>query len=290
MAGVGSVSTPPRCAFECRNGHCHQRDDTFGQTLAARLVLAAGFPGPDGRFWSVVLSPGQALSSRLLLGWTKSCRGGCPPLPSMPPTPPPTRPCGSTGIVYQHGLRGIWYAFFSAWCAISAFVSTRIFRRSLAYTQAEWQSLRFSGLGSELLRGWMAGWSVFMNMFVLGWVGIAMGKICNVFFNWPEWVGLIVFLFRLRHLRPGGRLLGRGHGRLPAGRDCAGRHCDHFSLGHRCRRGAERDCEPVRCHGRVVAAQSFCLYGPLQRGFPGGVVHHHDGHRHRGRRGHGNFN
>ncbi len=102
-------------------------------------------------------------------------------------------PMWITGIVYQHGLRGIWYAFFSAWCAISAFVSTRIFRRSLAYTQAEWQSLRFSGLGSELLRGWMAGWSVFMNMFVLGWVGIAMGKICNVFFNWPEWVGLIVF-------------------------------------------------------------------------------------------------
>ncbi|MFQ5776585.1 MAG: sodium:solute symporter family protein [Terriglobia bacterium] len=102
-------------------------------------------------------------------------------------------PMWITGVIYSHGLRGIWYAFFSAWCAISAIVSTRIFRRSLAYTQAEWQSLRFSGLGSELLRGWMAGWSVFMNMFILGWVGIAMGKVCHVFFNWPEWVGLIVF-------------------------------------------------------------------------------------------------
>ena len=64
------------------------------------------------------------------------------------------------GVIYLHGLRGLWYSFFCAWCAISAFVSTRIFRRSLAYTQAEWQSLRFSGMGAELLRGWLAGWQV----------------------------------------------------------------------------------------------------------------------------------
>ena len=76
-----------------------------------------------------------------------------------------------SGVVYRHGLAGMWYGFFAAWCAVSAFISTRIFRRSLAYSQAEWQTLRFSGLGSELLRGWMAGWQVFMNMMILGWVG-----------------------------------------------------------------------------------------------------------------------
>jgi Na+/proline symporter len=102
-------------------------------------------------------------------------------------------PMWVAGVVYQHGLRGLWYTFFSAWCAISAFVSSRIFRRSLAYSQAEWQSLRFSGLGSELLRGWMAGWMVFLNMFILGWVGIAMGKLCNFAFGWPEWIGLVSF-------------------------------------------------------------------------------------------------
>lgn len=102
-------------------------------------------------------------------------------------------PMWVTGVVYKYGMAGLWYTFFSAWCAISAFVSTRIFRRSLAYTQAEWQSLRFSGLGGELLRGWIAGWQVFMNMFVLGWVGMAMGKLCNYAFGWPTWVGLIVF-------------------------------------------------------------------------------------------------
>ncbi len=98
------------------------------------------------------------------------------------------------GVIYRYGLSGIWYSFFCAWCAVSAFVSTRIFRRSVAYTQAEWQSLRFSGLGAELLRGWLAGWQVFMNMFILGWVGIAMGRVFHFLFPiYPDWVGMILF-------------------------------------------------------------------------------------------------
>ena len=101
-------------------------------------------------------------------------------------------PIWITGVIYAHGLRGLWYTFFTAWTAIGAFVSARIFRRSLAYTQAEWQMLRFEGLGAELLRGWMAGWQVFMNMFILGWVGLAMGKVGNLVFEWPIWVGLIL--------------------------------------------------------------------------------------------------
>ena len=97
-----------------------------------------------------------------------------------------------TGVIYAHGLRGLWYTFFSAWTAIASFVSARIFRRSLAYTQAEWQVLRFGGLGAEMLRGWMAGWQVFMNMFILGWVGMAMGKVGSLVFGWPVWVGLVI--------------------------------------------------------------------------------------------------
>ena len=101
-------------------------------------------------------------------------------------------PMWVTGVIYAHGLRGLWYTFFMAWTAIGSFVSARIFRRSLAYTQAEWQVLRFGGLGAELLRGWLAGWQVFMNMFILGWVGMAMGKVCEMAFGWPLWVGLVV--------------------------------------------------------------------------------------------------
>lgn len=102
-------------------------------------------------------------------------------------------PMWVTGQIYRYGLAGIWYTFFSAWCAISAFVSAKIFRRSLAYTQAEFQSLRFGGMAGELLRGWIAGWQVFLNMFILGWVGIAMGKLCQLLFGWPLWIGLVVF-------------------------------------------------------------------------------------------------
>jgi len=102
-------------------------------------------------------------------------------------------PMWVTGVVYRYGFAGIWYTFFAAWCAISAFVSTRIFRRSLAYTQAEWNTLRFGGLGAEMLRGWISGWQVFMNMFILGWVGMAMGKVCNYLFGWELWIGLILF-------------------------------------------------------------------------------------------------
>ncbi len=97
------------------------------------------------------------------------------------------------GTIYKWGLRGIWYPFFCAWCAISAFVSSRIFRRSLAMSQAEWQTLRYSGLGSELLRGWLAGWQTFMNIFVVAWVSAAMGKVCFYLFGWPPWFGITFF-------------------------------------------------------------------------------------------------
>jgi len=102
-------------------------------------------------------------------------------------------PMWVTGVIYRHGLAGIWYTFFAGWCAISAFVSTRIFRRSLAYTQAEWNTVRFGGLGGELLRGWFAGWQVFQTMFSAGWVGIAMGIVCKYIFGWDTWIGLVVF-------------------------------------------------------------------------------------------------
>ena len=58
-------------------------------------------------------------------------------------------PMWVSGVIYKHGFTGLWYTFFSAWCAISAFVSTKIFRRSLAFTQAEWQSLRFGGMAGQ---------------------------------------------------------------------------------------------------------------------------------------------
>lgn len=102
-------------------------------------------------------------------------------------------PLWIAGTIYKWGLRGIWYPFFAAWCGVAAFVSARVFRRSLAMSMAEWQNLRYSGLGAELLRGWLAGWQTFMNMFVIAWVSAAMGKVCFYLFGWPPWFGLTFF-------------------------------------------------------------------------------------------------
>ncbi len=57
-------------------------------------------------------------------------------------------PMWISGVVYRFGFSGIWYGFFAAWCAISAFVSTKIFRRSLAFTHAEEDAL-LQHLGAE---------------------------------------------------------------------------------------------------------------------------------------------
>lgn len=97
------------------------------------------------------------------------------------------------GVVFLYGISAIWYVFFPVWVAVSAFISTRIFRRSLAGTVAEWQTMRFNGLGAEMLRGWIGGWQFFMAMFVLGWVGAAMGKLTLFLFDWPQWVGIVGF-------------------------------------------------------------------------------------------------
>ncbi|MGE4002644.1 MAG: sodium:solute symporter, partial [Planctomycetaceae bacterium] len=102
-------------------------------------------------------------------------------------------PMWVSGVVYKDGLVGLWWMFYVAWCAVSAFVSTRIFRRSLAYSQAEWQVQRFGGLGAELLRGWTAGWQIYLQMMIMGWVGMAMGKVCGYAFGWDAWIGLTVF-------------------------------------------------------------------------------------------------
>jgi SSS family solute:Na+ symporter len=48
-------------------------------------------------------------------------------------------------------------------------------------------------LGAELMRGWLAGWQVALCMFIAGWVGIAMGNVCQYAFDWPLWLGLVLF-------------------------------------------------------------------------------------------------
>jgi len=41
-------------------------------------------------------------------------------------------PVWITGVVYKYGMCGMWIPFCCAWCAVSAFVSSTIFRRLAA--------------------------------------------------------------------------------------------------------------------------------------------------------------
>ncbi len=88
-------------------------------------------------------------------------------------------PMWFSGVIYRSGLAGIWYGFFTVWVAISAFFSTKLFRRSPVYTQGEWQTIRYSGLNGELTRGYLSGWRVFMDIWTVGWMNAAIYKICD---------------------------------------------------------------------------------------------------------------
>ena len=43
-------------------------------------------------------------------------------------------PMWVSGVIYMHGLRGIWYTFFAAWCAVSAPLSRRASFDGLSFT------------------------------------------------------------------------------------------------------------------------------------------------------------
>lgn len=97
------------------------------------------------------------------------------------------------GVIYRYGLAGIWYGFFAVWVSISAFFSTRIFRRSPAYTQGDWQTLRYAGLGGELTRGYLSGWRVFMDIWTVGWMNAAIYKICNYLWGMDYTTAFLIF-------------------------------------------------------------------------------------------------
>src|SRR4029450_11775498 len=39
----------------------------------------------------------------------------------------------------------------------------------------------------------MSGCQIFMQIVIMGWVGMAMGKVRNYAFGWDQWVGMVLF-------------------------------------------------------------------------------------------------
>ena len=140
-------------------------------------------------------------------------------------------PMWITGVIYRYGLVGILVHLLLGVGRYQRLRFDAHFPPVAGLHAGEWNVVRFTGLGAEMLRGWMAGWQVFMNMFVLGWVGIAMGKVCFFLFGWPLWVGLVSFCSGCAIICTGGGVLGRRHGRFPARSDRLSGHHDRVDLG-----------------------------------------------------------
>ena len=88
-----------------------------------------------------------------------------------------------TGGIYENWL---W------WCVLmggmlSVFFYARLWRRAGILTDVEFMELRYTGRSAAVLRGMMAIYGgVLYNCVIMGWVILAMTKICEVLLGWDK--------------------------------------------------------------------------------------------------------
>ncbi len=88
-------------------------------------------------------------------------------------------PLAITNFIYQQGICGVWLYWSSAISGIIAtFFFAQLWRRSSVLTDAEITELRYSGKSASFLRLFKGLYfGVILNVFVLGWVFLALIKI-----------------------------------------------------------------------------------------------------------------
>jgi Na+/proline symporter len=91
-------------------------------------------------------------------------------------------PMAITNFVYQLGICGVWLYWSGAISAIFVtFIFARLWRRSSVITDAEITEVRYSGKSASALRlfkGFYFG--IILNVFILGWVFLAIIKVFSV--------------------------------------------------------------------------------------------------------------
>jgi len=106
-----------------------------------------------------------------------------------------------SGFVRSEGIYANWF-WWSALLGgmMCVFFYARLWRRSGIITDVEFIELRYEGRPAAALRGFMAVYGgVLQNCITMGWVMLAMMKICNVMLGWDKWMsmaammGLLVF-------------------------------------------------------------------------------------------------
>lgn len=93
-------------------------------------------------------------------------------------------PLAVTELVAQKGIAGNWLWWnMLLGGMLTVFFFARLWRRANILTDAEFVSIRYSGMEANFLRGFRAVYiGIFMNVIVMAWVNLAMVKILTVMF------------------------------------------------------------------------------------------------------------
>ena len=94
------------------------------------------------------------------------------------------------------GVYGNWF-WWSALMGgmLCVFFYARLWRRAGIITDVEFIELRYEGRPASALRGFMAVYGgVLQNCIVMGWVMVAMIKMCDVLLGWPKLVSITVLM------------------------------------------------------------------------------------------------
>lgn len=97
-------------------------------------------------------------------------------------------PLAVTELVAKHGISGnwLWWSFLFGGM-LTTFFFASLWRKSGVLTEVELIELRYSGKPAAFLRGFRSMYlGLFMNVFIIGWVNLAMNALLVIFFKIPE--------------------------------------------------------------------------------------------------------
>ena len=105
-------------------------------------------------------------------------------------------PLAVSGFVRRAGIYENWFWWNGVMGGmLCVFFYARLWRRAGILTDNEFIELRYDGRSASALRGFMAVYGgVLQNCIVMGWVMLAMLKICDVMLGWPKITTLVVLL------------------------------------------------------------------------------------------------
>lgn len=105
-------------------------------------------------------------------------------------------PLAVSKIARTEGIYGNWF-WWSALMGgmLTVYFYARLWRRAGVVTDVEFIELRYEGKSAAVLRGFMAVYGgVLQNSIIMGWVLLAMMKICNVMLGWNGLTSIVVLM------------------------------------------------------------------------------------------------